>query len=133
MITEGWVKPIQRLNGSFFVYAKHSRVLGRRQVQGDDVGSLRFKIGIITGHVAFQPMRTDIGLSENPLNRVFADAEASGQFATRPMSGAVLGSIFDRRQDTSLQPRRSHRRLLSGMPFLDQAGDAAPNKSILPA
>jgi hypothetical protein len=65
------------LNGSLFVHAKYSRVLGWRHVQANNVRRFGFEIRIIAGHVALQSMRSDIGLGENPLPRIFTDPKAA--------------------------------------------------------
>src|SRR3954471_9203448 len=82
-------KRSKRLNGGFLVHAKHSRMLRRSHVQADHVGSLVFKIRIVARPVAFQAMRTHIGLSQNALHRVLADTEATRQLTARPMGGTV--------------------------------------------
>src|SRR4051812_5700457 len=89
-------------------------MLRRSQVQADHVGSLVFKIRIVARHVAFQPMGTDIGLSQNALHRVLADAEATRQLTARPMGGTVVRAILERGQYPSLQLGCSYRRFWPG-------------------
>src|SRR5947199_10237004 len=91
-------------------------MLRRSQVQTDHVGSLVFKIRIVARQVASQAMRTDIGLSQNALHRVLADAEATRQLTARPMGGTVVRTILERGQYPSLQLGCSYRRLLARMP-----------------
>src|SRR5947209_15156631 len=107
-------------------------MLRRSQVQTDHVGSLAFKIRIVARHVAFQAVRTDIGLSQNALHRVLADAEATRQLTARPMGGAVLRPILDRRQYLSLQPGCSYGRLLARVPLFHQPCHTMSAKSLLP-
>src|SRR3954452_25176710 len=126
------IQTIQRLNGGFLVYAKHSRMLWRSHVQADHVGSIVFKIRIVARHVAFQAMGTDIGLSQNALHRVLADAEATRQLTARPMGGTVVRAILERGQYPSLQLGCSYRRLLARMPLFYQPCDTMRAKSLLP-
>src|SRR5436305_5653044 len=116
-----------------FVHAKHSRMLRRSQVQTDHVGSLAFKIRIVARHVPLQPMRTDIGLSQNALHRVLADAEATRQLTARPMRGTVLMAILDRGQYPRLQLGCSYGRLLPRMPLFRQPCRTMSPKSLLPS
>jgi hypothetical protein len=66
------IKTVQSLNRGFLIHTKYGCVLWRGQIQSNHVGSFVFKVWIVAGHVTFQPMRTHIGLRENPLNGVFA-------------------------------------------------------------
>src|SRR4051812_12186015 len=63
-------------------------------VQADQVGSLVFKIRIVARHVAFQAMGTDIGLRQNALHCVLADAETTRQLTARPMVEPSLGPFL---------------------------------------
>src|SRR5437764_11832794 len=104
-------------------------MLRRSHVQADHVGSLVFKIRIVARHVAFQPMGTDIGLSQNALHRVLADSEATRQLTARPMGGTVVSAILDRGQYLSLQLGCSYGRLLARMPLFYQPCDTTCTKS----
>src|SRR3954447_12125216 len=104
----------------------------RGHVQTDQLGSLVFKIRIVARHVAFQAMGTDIGLSQNALHRVLADAEATRQLTARPMGGTVLRAILDRGQYPSLQLGCSYRGLRARMPLLHQPCHTMRAKSLLP-
>ena len=48
------VEAVERLNGAFLIDTKHCRVLGRMQVEADDVSGFCLEIRIIAGHVALQ-------------------------------------------------------------------------------
>jgi len=71
-----------------------NRVLRRIQVQADDVGGFGFKLQVIAGQVAVQPMRFQLRLSPHPLHRRFADLslliEKKGWFATAHSSAYGL-------------------------------------------
>jgi hypothetical protein len=66
------IEPIQSLNRRLLIDTEHSGMMGRIQVQPDDVGSLGFEIRIIAGHVALQPVRLQSGLSPDAMHGIFA-------------------------------------------------------------
>jgi hypothetical protein len=61
------IKTIQGLNGGLLIDAEYSRVLGRIQIEAEDVGRFSFELGIIAGHVAFEAVRFQAGLLPNPM------------------------------------------------------------------
>jgi hypothetical protein len=80
-------------------------MLRRIQIQPDDVGGLAFKLRIIAGHLAIQPVRPQLGLRQYPLHRGFADARLLGQFAASPMRAVVVGLLPCATEDTGLHSR----------------------------
>ena len=85
------IQTIQGLNGGLLIDTEHGRVLGRVQIEAEDVGRFGFEIGIIAGHVAFQTVGFQAGFLPNPMHGVFADAQHGGQFAATPVRRPVVG------------------------------------------
>jgi hypothetical protein len=83
------VEPVQRLNGTLLVDAKHCGVLRRIEVKTNNIGSFRFEIRIVARHVTLQPMRFYLSFPPHPVNQVLADAKRLRQFAATPMCRSV--------------------------------------------
>jgi hypothetical protein len=79
------VEPVQRLNGGLLVHTKDGRMLGRVQIQADDVSGFGFEIGIGAGHVSLQAMRLQAGLLPDAVHCVLADTQLSSEFAAAPV------------------------------------------------
>ena len=93
------------MNSGLLINAEHGRVLGRLQIEAEDVGRFGFELGIIAGHVAFEAVWFQTGLLPNPMHGVFADAQRGGQFAATPVRGPVAGFSPRGGQDTGAQSR----------------------------
>jgi hypothetical protein len=72
------VQTIQRLNGGFFIDAKHRRMVWRTQIEPDDVGRLGFKLRIVACHISFQTVRFQARLLPDAMYGVFTDAKGDG-------------------------------------------------------
>src|SRR3954452_16200368 len=86
------IQPVQSLYSGLFIHAENGGVRGRIQVQANDRRRFLFEIGIIAGHITFQPMRPDSGSSPDSVNRILADAQMLGQLAARPISFSTARS-----------------------------------------
>ena len=82
------IKPVQGLDGGLFVHAKHRRMLRRFDVQSDNIGRLSLKVGVVGGHVAFDPMGLKPGALPDPRHHHVADAQVAGQLAAAPSSAS---------------------------------------------
>ena len=85
------IETIQGLNGGLLINAEHGRVLGRVQIEAEDVGRFGFELGIIAGHVAFEAVGFQASFLPNSMHGVFADAQHSSQLTTTPVRGPVAG------------------------------------------
>src|SRR5262245_56942196 len=103
------------------------------QIETDNIGGLAFKVRIVAGNVALQPMRLQAGFMPDALDGIFADLQVFGQFAARPMSGSVTGLASRGFQYLRLQSRSDHRGFLSRMPDLQQASHALFFEAASPA
>ncbi len=83
------IQTIQGLDGGLLVDAKHGRMLRRIEVQPDDVGRLGLELGVVGGHVSFQPMRLDSGARPDPRHHHVANAQVIGA-EVRPRRKAGL-------------------------------------------
>jgi len=109
------IETIQGLNGGLLIDAEHGRVLGRVQIEAEDVGRFAFELGIVAGHVAFEAVRLEAGFLPNPMHGVFADAQYGGQFAATPVRRPVAGLSPRGGQDAGAQCGSQYTGLLPGM------------------
>lgn len=58
-------------------------MLGRIQVQPDDVSRFGFEIRIVAGHVPLQTMRLQARFFPDPMHSILADAQFSSQFVSQ--------------------------------------------------
>src|SRR6267154_15409 len=82
------IEPVQGLDGGLFVDAKHRRMLGRFYVQPNNVGRLGLEVGVVGGHVAFDPMGLKPGASPYPRHHHVVNAQLLSQLAAAPVRGA---------------------------------------------
>jgi hypothetical protein len=61
-------------------------MLGRIDVKPNNIGSFGFEIGIIAGHVAFQPVWLQTGFVPGAMHGVFADTKSRGKLAATSVS-----------------------------------------------
>lgn len=89
---------IKRLDRRFLVYAKHRRVLGRVQVQSNDIGGLGLEIRVIRSNVPLQAMGPEAMLGPDPGNRHVGEGAAhlGRQLARGPVRRAVRWLTFSR-------------------------------------
>jgi hypothetical protein len=69
------IEPIQSLDGSLFVDAKHRRMLRRFDIQPNNIGRLELEIRVVGSHVAFDPMGLKPGTLPHPRHHHVADAQ----------------------------------------------------------
>src|SRR3954454_6672212 len=86
------IQPVQSLYRGLFIDAENGGVRGRIQVQADDRRRFLFEIGIIAGHITFQPMRPDSGRSADSVNCILADAQMLGQLAAAASWPSICAS-----------------------------------------
>ena len=103
---------IQRLNGRFFIDAKHRRMVWRTQIEPDDVGRLGFKLRIVACHISFQTVRFQARLLPDAMYGVFTDAKGDSLLTTTPMCGTVAGLLASGCQDPGSHRRCQHARAL---------------------
>jgi hypothetical protein len=108
------VQPIQRLNGSLLVDTEHRRMLGRTDVKPNNIGGFGFKIGIIAGHVAFQPVWLQTGFVPGAVHGIFADTKSRGKLAATPVSRSLLRLLSSSREYPGPQGRGQHGGRLQG-------------------
>ena len=92
--------------------------------------ALLFKLRVIVGHVALQPVRPQFSLRQNTLHGGFADFQFLGQLAARPMPAPVRGLLLSSADHSPLHRRCRPARFASLMAPL-QAFDALLLKSDL--
>jgi hypothetical protein len=109
------IKSIQGLNGSLFIDAEDCRVLGRVHVQGDNVGGFLFKLRIVAGHVAFEPMRFYPRLTPDTLHSRLAEAKCCRQPSARPMGTTIHRRLRSLTQHFRLYRGRYRSRLAALM------------------
>ena len=93
------IQPVQRLDGSLLVDAKHRRMLRRFDVQSDDVGGLGLELGIVGEHVALDPVGLKSGPLPDPRHHHVVDPQLLGQFAAAPMRRAITRTPAGRLQN----------------------------------
>jgi hypothetical protein len=72
------IEPIQSLDSSLFIDAKDRRMLGRLDVQPDNIGRLELEVRVVGGHVAFDPMGLKPGALPHPRHHHVADTQVTG-------------------------------------------------------
>jgi hypothetical protein len=101
-------------------------VLGREQIEAEDVGRFGFEIGIIAGHVAFEAVRFQASFLPNPMYSVFADAQRGSQLAATPVRGPIAGLSARGGQDEGPQSGSQYTGLLAGMIGVQSLESEAP-------
>jgi hypothetical protein len=109
------------------------------QIQPDDIRRLRFKVRVISRHVAIEPLRLQTVLGPDPRYHHVADSKLSPEFACAPLGRAIRGFALERPlEDPRFERRREGTRLLPGVPaeqprqpFLTEAFNPAVNESIV--
>ena len=125
------VEPIERLNRRLFVDAEHHGVLGRIEVQADNIRGLRLELGIGRPHVPFEPMRLQPGMSPRSGDNRVLHAQLAPERPRRPMRRAVRRRAARPRHDARFQGRRQHGRLRAAMAS-GQSGGAVRHEALLP-
>ena len=100
------VLAIQCLNRRLLIDAEHGRVLGRVEVQANDVGGLGLEVWIVGGQITFESMWLDAMFGPDACHRHVRDAttQLGSQLARGPMGGAVGGLVLGRaRQHTGFE------------------------------
>lgn len=81
---------LQRLHLAFLIYAQHQRIVGRVQIQPDDIAQLFNKERIGGQLEALGPVRLDTEQSQITMDATFGDACLRPHRPHAPMRGAVL-------------------------------------------
>ena len=71
----------------------------------NNIGRLGLEIGVVGGHVAFDPMRLQLRLSPDARHCRLADSQRLGQFAAGPMRGAIRRRLQGATQNPCLHRR----------------------------
>src|SRR5262245_26462524 len=98
-----WIAAIESLDRSLLIDAENGRVLRRIEVQTDNVRRLPLEVGIVRGHVAFEPMRSKAGALPNPSDHHMVDAKSAGQLAATPVGRAIGRTAPSPLQDLGLE------------------------------
>ena len=87
------VLAVQGLDGRFLIHTEDRSMLGRMQVETDDIGGLGLEVGIIGRHVAIHAVRLDPVLLPNPGHHHVMDSEFLAQPTGAPVRGAIGGLL----------------------------------------
>ena len=126
------IETIQGLNGGLLIHAEHGRVLGRAQIEAEDIGGFGFEFGIVAGHVAFEAVRLQAGFLPNSMYGVLTDAQHRGQLATTPVRRPVARLSPRGGQDAGAQSGSQHTGLLTRMIGVQSLEPVLP-EALLPA
>src|SRR5271166_2880342 len=85
------IQTVKSLDSTLLVNAEDSGMQGRFEIQPDDVGSLLFKLRIITGHVATRTVGLKSKLPPHPTHGRLTDPKLLSQSVTAPMGRAIAG------------------------------------------
>jgi hypothetical protein len=109
------VKPIQCLNGSLFIHAEHRCMTRWVEIMPDDIGNFGFKVWIVAGHIAFEPVRLQSSLFPGPMYGVFAYSQGRSQLAATPVRRSTARLLTRCRRNLRPQARRQHAGRLTRM------------------
>jgi hypothetical protein len=94
------LRPFQGLDRRLFVNADDDRVLGRRQIEPDDVGSLGSKLGIVAFAPGFAPREVNLVSTQEPPDILDIDvAECLGQERPTPAAIALRRRLIQKRPE----------------------------------
>ena len=80
-------------------------MLRRFDVEPDNIGRLGLKVGVVGGHVAFDPMGLNPGTLPHPRYHHVANTQVLRQLAAAPVRGAIRRSSASPFQNSGLQRR----------------------------
>jgi hypothetical protein len=80
------VQTIKRLKLCLFIQREDGGVLGRVQVEANDIGGLLLEVRIVGGHVALDPVRFDSCSAPNALDQHVADPKLFRELARAPVT-----------------------------------------------
>ena len=126
------IETIQGLNGGLLIDAEHGRVLGRLQIEAEDISRFGFELGIVASHVAFEAVRFQAGFLPNPMHGVFADAQRGSQLAATPVRRPIAGFSPRGGQDEGVQSGSQYTGPLAGMIGVQSLQSMTP-ETLLPA
>ena len=126
------VKPIQCLNSSLFIHAEHRGMTRWIEIKPDDIGNFGFKVRIVAGHIAFEPMRLQSSFSPGPMDGVFAHSQDRSQLAATPVRRSIARFLTRCRQNLRPQSRCQHAGRLTRMMGI-QSIHSQPKEARLPA
>jgi hypothetical protein len=85
------IEPIEGLNRRFLISRKDHRVLRRLQVQPEHIGRLLVEVGVIRGHIRFEPMRLQARAAPDAEDQHVTDPERAFANLRAPMRAASGG------------------------------------------
>src|SRR6185503_9100563 len=102
------VQPIQSLDGGLLINTKNRRVLGRFEIQTNDIGRFPFKCRVIGQHITADSVRPKLRTCPHPRYHHVADPQMLGQFAGAPMGRTVRRGSTCRVKVFGLHGRRTN-------------------------
>src|SRR5205823_14165570 len=84
----------------------------RIQIEAQYVRRFGFEIRVVGSHVPFEPMGLETGAGPRRLHVVVVNLEDARQLPGTPMRTAIRRPLLRLREDTRLERRREHGRLL---------------------
>lgn len=114
-----WLCTIKSLNLTFLVHAQHKSVIGRIQVQADNVCELLHKMLVTGKFERLLAVRLDIVRLPDALNRHFGESQSFRQHTIAPVRGGGR-LLMERHIDHLLHRRRRQLRLPSRSRFVSE-------------
>ena len=93
------IAPVEGLDGGLLIETEYNRVLGRVQIEGDDIRRLGLEIGVVGGHVALEPVGLESSSRPDPGYPHMRHPQVPGELATTPMGAAIGWSLASSSQD----------------------------------
>src|SRR5579859_1581940 len=97
------IPAVESLDGGFLVEAEYDCVLGRVQVEGDDVGCLGLEVGIIGSHVALEAMWLETSSRPHPGHPHVRHSQVTRHLAAAPLGASVGRRLAGGTENASLQ------------------------------
>jgi hypothetical protein len=117
---------------ALFVDTQHQRLVGRIEIQADDVAQLLDEERVGGQLEAVAAMRLEPERLQEAINAGFGDAGFGSQTAHAPMGGAILGAVVQRRGEELRDALVVDRARLAGAQLVVQARDAADDEAPAP-
>lgn len=99
---------IESLDGRLLIDTEDGGMLGRVDIQAQDVGGFALEVGIVGCHVALHAMGLDPVLLPGAGHHHVMDPEFLGQAPGAPVGRAIGGGLLGPSQDSGLHARREH-------------------------
>ena len=87
---QGWIEPVERLNGSLFVHTENRRMGRGLEIKTDYLGCFALKIRIRAQFVAAQPVRLQTRFSPYTRDSHMCATQLIGQSARTPVSRSIF-------------------------------------------